>query len=204
MADFPDSIYSPRDIENKSGVSYVAAKKTVIFAEDVENLNNEVVAIEDFLLPQYIFAHIGDTVAVVSAGTFQDILFNDEAASPKKGIVHDHTTDPEEFLITKAGVYQVNVSISFEDSSVSPDSDVAGRVVLNGTEIPGSLAEHDISGTPQSEKDKHLNISIFVTCAANDVLKVQFTASSTNVSLKSHGTYGDHKDTAVINILKIG
>jgi len=46
MASFPSSIYSPRDKENKSGVVYDAAKKTVIFAEDIENDDAEIVAIE--------------------------------------------------------------------------------------------------------------------------------------------------------------
>jgi len=46
MASYPSSIYSPRDKENKSGVVYDALKKTVIFAEDIENDDAEIVAIE--------------------------------------------------------------------------------------------------------------------------------------------------------------
>ena len=46
MASYPSSIYSPRAKEDKSGVVYDAAKKTVIFVEDISYLDNEVVAIE--------------------------------------------------------------------------------------------------------------------------------------------------------------
>ena len=46
MADYPDTIYSPRTIANRSGVVYDATKQTVIFAEDFENPAAEIVAIE--------------------------------------------------------------------------------------------------------------------------------------------------------------
>ena len=46
MADYPDSVYSPRTKENRSGVVYDAAKKSVIFVEDISKLDAEVVAIE--------------------------------------------------------------------------------------------------------------------------------------------------------------
>jgi hypothetical protein len=46
MADYPNSIYSPREKENRAGVTYDESKKTVIFAEDIVNDDNEIVAIE--------------------------------------------------------------------------------------------------------------------------------------------------------------
>jgi len=46
MADYPDSIYSPRTKANRSGVEYDAEKETVIFAEDIVGDDDEIVAIE--------------------------------------------------------------------------------------------------------------------------------------------------------------
>jgi len=46
MADYPDTIYSPRTIANRSGVVYDANKQTVIFAEDFQKPAAEIVAIE--------------------------------------------------------------------------------------------------------------------------------------------------------------
>jgi hypothetical protein len=46
MADFPTSIYSPRTKANRTGVVYDAGLTTVGFAEDVQKLDAEVVAIE--------------------------------------------------------------------------------------------------------------------------------------------------------------
>jgi len=203
MADFPGGVYSPRTKENKPGIVYDAAKTKICFAEDITKLDAEVVAIEDFLLPQYIFAHEDNTIAVVEAGTFQDIPFDEEASTPKTGIEHDHTSNPEQFKIKKAGVYLINAAFSFTDSAVNPDSHIVVRVVKDGTEIPGSLLEKDISDTPQHDKDKTLTISILVTCALDEIIKFQFTSDDLTVSLDSHATYGDHKDTAIINIVRI-
>lgn len=203
MADFPGGVYAPRTKENKTGVVYNAAKTKIGYAEDITKLDAEVVAIENFLLPQYIFAHEDNTIAVAVAGTFQDIPFDEQASTPKTGIEHNHESDPEEFTIKKAGVYVINLTFSFSDSAVLPDSHVVARVVKNGTEIPGSLIEKDISGGPQSDKDKIITNSIIATCAVDDILKFQFTSNELTVSLDSHATYGDHKDTAVINIFRI-
>jgi len=46
MAQYPNEIYTPREKENRSGVIYDPTKKSVIFAEDIKNLDDEVVAIE--------------------------------------------------------------------------------------------------------------------------------------------------------------
>lgn len=46
MSSFPSSIYSPRTKENRSGVVYDANKKSVLFAEDVQKDDDEIVAIE--------------------------------------------------------------------------------------------------------------------------------------------------------------
>lgn len=45
-ATYPGGVYSPRVIQNKSGVIYDENKKTVMFAEDLNKSNDEIVAIE--------------------------------------------------------------------------------------------------------------------------------------------------------------
>lgn len=49
MSSYPDSIYSPRTKQNKSGVVYDPLKTQVIYADDIVNDDNEIVAIENEL-----------------------------------------------------------------------------------------------------------------------------------------------------------
>ena len=204
MADFPGAVYSPRFKKNKPGVEYDEGKSDIGFVEDVTKLDDEVVAIETFLLPQHIFAHCDNVIGVIIPGAFIDIPFDEGPSVPKKGIEHDHTSNPEQFKIKKAGVYLINWLCSFHDMAMLPDSHIVTRIVKNAAEIHGSLIEKDIAGTPQIDKDKIITNSILVTCAVDDIIKLQFTADDFTVFLDSHATYGDHKDTATINIVKVG
>ncbi len=60
MTAFPGGVYSPRLKENKAGIAYDAAKKTIGYAEDITKLDDEVVAIETELgvNPKGIFASV--------------------------------------------------------------------------------------------------------------------------------------------------
>ena len=49
MADYPDSYFSPREKANKSGVTYDPNKKTIIFKEDFDAIEQEILAIEQEL-----------------------------------------------------------------------------------------------------------------------------------------------------------
>lgn len=49
MADYPGQLFDPRVIENMPGVVYDANKATVLFAEDLNATNDEVVAVETYL-----------------------------------------------------------------------------------------------------------------------------------------------------------
>lgn len=46
MADFPNTVYEPRTVENVSGTSYEPSETTKIFAEDVNYANDEIVSLE--------------------------------------------------------------------------------------------------------------------------------------------------------------
>ena len=50
MADFPGTIYEPRDRVNSEGKEYDKTKRTTFFAEDFEKGDNEIIAIETHLL----------------------------------------------------------------------------------------------------------------------------------------------------------
>lgn len=47
MADFPDTVFNLRDIENLPGITYDATNKKALYAEDLQNIAAEITAIED-------------------------------------------------------------------------------------------------------------------------------------------------------------
>ena len=46
MSSYPSSIYEPRVLENRSGIAFDEDKTNVLFAEDKNDTDDEVVAIE--------------------------------------------------------------------------------------------------------------------------------------------------------------
>lgn len=73
-ASYPGSIYPPRTKENKSGVVYDAAKKTIGYVEDITKLDDEVVAIETELgtNPKGVFTDVKTLLAEL---TYKGLIF---------------------------------------------------------------------------------------------------------------------------------
>ena len=71
MADYPDTIYEPRELENLQGCDFDADKKKILFAEDYNNLANEVVAIETVLgeNPQGTFDTVAERLDNIVSGS---------------------------------------------------------------------------------------------------------------------------------------
>jgi hypothetical protein len=74
MTQYPSEIYTPREKQNRSGVEYDVSKKTVLFAEDIINDDNEIVAIETELgtNPKGDF---DDVKSRLAAGLVRDLTF---------------------------------------------------------------------------------------------------------------------------------
>ncbi|KKK73803.1 hypothetical protein LCGC14_2890180, partial [marine sediment metagenome] len=106
------------------------------------------------------------------------------------------------FTITRAGIYNIDFNFDLIDTSVSAsDIDTAGRLVyVNGTEIIGSNFETDIT---KQNIEVELSHSFLVRFQIGDAVKFQFIADDADVEISTHGTFGDHKDSATISINKI-
>jgi hypothetical protein len=81
MAQFPDNLYTPRTVVNRNGVVYDEAKTKVIFAEDLNAINDEIVAIEEYVLdlpagggggdfPFYLADGSPSNISLTEAGLF--------------------------------------------------------------------------------------------------------------------------------------
>ena len=131
MAQYPSEIYTPRARENRSGVVYDADKKTVIFAEDINKSDDEVVAIENELglNPKGQFANVRERIEKILSGiltTKGDLAvavgpvghwkMNDNAANTTvvddSGLGNNGTAQSNTNTLTAEG--KINTALSFD------------------------------------------------------------------------------------------
>lgn len=113
MAEFPTAVYAPRTKANRSGVVYDALKTTHIYAEDIQKLDAEIVAVETILgtTPQGAFATVKAWLtALTSAISGLVIAFLDLSDVPAsysgaggKVVAVNVTEDALEFITAPSG-----------------------------------------------------------------------------------------------------
>lgn len=69
MSNYPDSLFVPRTVENRAGVSYDASKTKVFYAEDINDATAEIVAIQETLglNPEGSATTVGDRLDTIEA-----------------------------------------------------------------------------------------------------------------------------------------
>lgn len=159
------------------------------------------VTAENVFLPAYISVHTNSTIAVASAGVWYNVTFDHEADEFKKRITHatnDNTNTT--FTIQDTGMYELTYTMIFEDSAASPNAHIVTRVTKNDVELNGFTIEKD---STKQNSDFGLHHSDLVELSVNDKIKLSFTSDDTTVSLITHLTYGDHKNTGHLTIKRI-
>lgn len=70
MADFPTSIFSQRTLTNAPGQTFDPTKTTRLYAEDIQQLGDEVTAIETILgeNPQGDYSTVSERIAAAGTG----------------------------------------------------------------------------------------------------------------------------------------
>ena len=164
------------------------------------NVTENITADNVFLLAD-ISVHTNATIPVASAGVWYNVTFDDGIDGPVKDISHtynDGTNDT--FTIVHTGTYEIRYTVTVADSNPTPGTHVAVRLIKNGVEIDGSLLEED---STRQYADFTIGNGPHADLTAGDEIKLQFTASDTSVSMESHQTYGDHKDSATVKMKRI-
>ena len=158
---------------------------------------------ENVFIPQYIFSHTNETIALAGANTWTNVTFIQEASALKRGISHTHNDDTNHtFTVTESGIYDIEFDFDVIDTSgSSTDIDIAGRVILtNGTEIDGSVFETDIT---KKNIETELSHEFLAHLNSGDSIVFQFTADDADVQISTHGTFGTHPESATIVLEKI-
>ena len=158
---------------------------------------------ENVFIPQYEFSHTNRTHVLASVNVWANLTFDQEDSDVAFGISHTYNDNTNHtFIIMEDGVYNMDYDFDVEDTSGgSSDVDVAGRAIYsNGTEILGSVFEADIT---KKGIEVELSHNFLARLNAGDVIVFQFVADNGNVVVSTHGTFGDHPESASIIINKI-
>ena len=198
---------------NLTGNLTLGEKITFAFGEIIDNLvdgwititgslnvTGNVTADNVFLLAD-ISAHTNVTIPVAIAGVWYNVTFDDGVSTPVKDILHtynDGTNDT--FTIIHTGTYEVRYTLTIADSNPTPGTHVAVRLIKNGVEIDGSLIEED---STRQYAEFTIGNGPHVDLIKGDEIKLQFTAGDTTVNMEGHQTYGDHKDSATLKMVRI-
>jgi formylmethanofuran dehydrogenase subunit D len=158
---------------------------------------------DNVFLPTYIFSHTNMTISLTAASVWKNVTFAQEDTDIKYGITHTYNDATNHtFTISKTGIYNVDYDFDVEDTSPgASDINVAGRVIfIDGTEIPGSVFEIDIT---RQGAEIELSHNFLCELNAGDVIMFQFVADDADVQISTHGTFGDYPESASIVIHKI-
>ena len=157
---------------------------------------------DNVFIKQYIFSHTEDTQPVISNNIWTNLTMSQEDDDIKFGISHtfnDSTNDT--YIISEDGIYEINFNFDMEDGSPSAsDIDIAGRVLVNGVEIEGSVFENDII---KQAIEYELVHTFLARLNSGDEIVFQFIADDADVIISTHASFGDHPDSATLIIKKI-
>lgn len=139
MADFPTGVYAPRTKENKTGVVYVAAKSTVGYAEDVTKLDDEVVAVETYLLRSPVVledvatpaldASLGNTFTLIATGDREIAVPTNSISGQKITIRHTASGGARTLTLnTGAGGFRFGSDITSLAQTASGKTDWVGAI----------------------------------------------------------------------------
>lgn len=158
---------------------------------------------KNVFIPQYAFSHTDETIPVIAAMNWTNITFGQEVTDILQGIAHTHSgLDNDTFTFSMDGIYDIDYDIDAEDTSPSAsDIDVAVRLVyVNETEVVGSVFETDIT---KQGTEIELSHNFLMMARAGEQVKLQFIATDADVEISTHGTFGEHPESATIIIMKI-
>lgn len=189
------------DVNGSVGIGTTIPSHKLNVIGDINATGN--ITSENVFIPQYIFSHTNVTIPVKGASVWTNVTFSQEESYLKQGISHTYNDATNHtFTFAMDGVYNLHYDADVEDTSASStDIDVAGRFAyINGTEIFGCVHEVGII-------KKGVEVDLTYPCKAKflagDSIIFQFIAEDADVVISTHGTFGEHPESASVNIDKV-
>ena len=158
---------------------------------------------ENLYTSQYLFAHTNETKLVDDANEWTNMTFFQEETDLAQGVEHSGFSDNNHtFNFNVSGIYDIDYDLDMIDTSAgASDVDVAGRVIFtNGSEVLGSVFETTITKQNVEVEVSHNFLARF---EKGDSIIIQFIAQDAEVEVSTHGTFGEHEESASVLILKV-
>ena len=197
-------------VRNNNGTIWFEIERdtgeTRIYNNTIINGNltvDDYITSSNVFIPQYLFSHNNATIPVFGASTWTNVTFDQEDSDIKQGISHTYNDNTNHtFTIMDSGIYDISYDVDVEDTSASASNiDVAIRLVnSSGDEVIGSVFEADIT---KQGTEVELSHRFLINSLANQVYYLQFVAQDADVQISTHGTFGDHPESASIVINKV-
>jgi hypothetical protein len=112
-----------------------------------------------------------------NAGTWYDVKWNGETHS--QGITHNNGDST--FIVSQAGIYQVNARVAFNGPNVTGSI----KVNVNGIDLDNTL-EDEIGGATAWPKPR---INAWVKLAAGDAVKIRAYSSQPSIQLSAESNF---------------
>jgi hypothetical protein len=168
MAKYPDEIYEPREKENRPGVTYDPNKKTVLFAEDIKALDDEVVAVETELgtNPKGEFSSVKERLDQLTAGAIVPFKKGRWVYTPIVGTTVSTSKDAN---VLHCFAFLVPVETSFDKIGIRVQTAYSGGLIRvgvykdRGDIWPGDLipgTEREFSTDTFGDKIADLDITL--------------------------------------------
>lgn len=200
MASYPSSIYSPRTKSNKYGVVYDESKQTIIFADDIVNLDNEVVAIEETLGEnvQGGYDNVADFLTAIVAALALKLENVEEDLSPSLGGDLESNGFDIKMATNDKILFDIDVEIFADEYNdliirqLTEDKDIKIFVNKGGsdTQIMKFIgAEGDVLISEDSETTPHIKLQPNISGVV--ALTLTSEGGVSRVVLAPHGSFAN-------------
>jgi hypothetical protein len=166
MAQFPDEIYTPREIENVPGQEFDPDRKTRFYAEDKQNPDSEIVAVETMLGVEgkYMLVPFTGARNVPANWNYGELfyLFHGSTLSNDVGVIMARAGS----ILSLSGVFRLPaIGSPFDDFTFTIRSKINGSLALVASVLVSDIAanyiaiEHASPGTHEFSAGDYLSFS---------------------------------------------
>ena len=193
MSEYPESIFSPRAKENRSGVDYDPSKKTVIFVEDIQAIENEIISVEEDLEKIIVQAPEGAVVDLSKVVDYRNYSF---LSSFQKNVVDNFGAN---FMSLPFGIANLNNAATYKTTMfLSSNSTAAFIYWIKFGEVDTSGMIALPAGAEYVRDMTVIDGYLYVVCGTSPVQVYKIDVLTHEIVASFTGNSGDNIGQAIL------